>query len=139
MRAWLIAVAFGGAVLVAHSPASNAQQPASHDGTYAGAMEQAAQNLPNSESVPACVYLRAVNMQVTQGSVVVWYKDWGGNTIHYKGRIDAAGNVQAWHTNGDGTRSVLTGQFGGAGFTGQMERDRQLCPYKLTLTPTAAR
>jgi hypothetical protein len=140
MRAWLVAATIGGIVLGLQAPAGKAQQPpASRDGTYTGSMTQAAQNLPNAESVPACVYLRAVNMKVAGGLVTVWYTDWQGNIIHYRGKLDGAGNVLAWHTNGDGTKSVLTGQFGAGGFTGHMERDRQLCPYDLALAPAPAR
>ena len=55
---------------------------------------------------------------------------------HYHGAVDAAGKVTARHTNGDGSRSMLTGTFDGTAFTGQTERERQMCPYRLTLSRT---
>jgi len=137
MRAWLVAASVGGVVVTMLAPGGNAQQP-SRDGFYAGSMAQAATPLPNAVSPPACVYLRSVKMKVDHGGVTFWYTDWEGNTIHYRGKVDGAGNVLAWHTNGDGSKSALTGQFGDAGFTGHMERDQQLCPYDLTLTPAPA-
>jgi len=139
MRLQLISAVLGGVVVMAQPALVGAQQPDLHDGVYAGSMVQEATPQSPEQSPPACVYLRAVSMKVERGNVTVWYADWGGNTIHYRGKVDAAGNVQAWHTNGDGSKSILTGQFSGGAFIGQMERDRQLCPYKLTLAPAPAR
>jgi hypothetical protein len=61
--------------------------------------------------------------------------NWGGNTIHYHGKVDATGRIEAWHTNGDRTRSVLTGHITNNGFTGYMERGtgKDYCAYGLTM------
>jgi len=94
--------------------------------------------LPTTSQVgnvqPPCVYSRPVSMQVDHGTVTVSYADWGQNTIHYRGTIDANGFVQTWHLNGDGSRSILTGQVTGPTFTGFMDRDRQACQYKVVLS-----
>jgi hypothetical protein len=81
-----------------------------------------------------CVFRHPVSITVSNGSVTLTYADWGQNEIHYRGRIDADGGVEAWHVNADGTRSVLTGQMTTAGFVGYMDRDQQACPYKVVLS-----
>jgi hypothetical protein len=77
-------------------------------------------------------------MQIANGVVTVSYADWGRNTIHYRGRVDAAGDVQAWHTNGDGSRSILTGRVQQAMFTGDLDRDQHRCPYSVVMSAGAA-
>jgi len=66
--------------------------------------------------------------------VTVAYADWGRNIIHYRGRVSPNGNVEAWHTNGDGTRSILTGQVQQAMFTGDLDRDQHRCPYSVVMS-----
>jgi hypothetical protein len=121
--------------LVGAAAAALAQQPlAGHDGPYAGSMTL--RPLPQSpeQSYPACVDTRPVSMEIAQGVVTVSYADWQNNMIHYRGQVDGAGNVQAWHTNGDGSRSILTGRIDGATFTGDLDRDLGRCPYSVTMS-----
>jgi len=125
----------GMAFLAGAAAAANAQQPsAGYDGSYAGSMRLSAEPMSPDASYPACVESRPVSMQVAHGGVTVSYLDWGRNMIHYRGRVDAAGGVQAWHTNGDGTRSILTGSIQQAIFTGDLDRDQRRCPYSVVMS-----
>jgi len=120
--------------LMAIATAASAQPASTYDGSYAGSMMLTADNLPDSISVPACVQSRPVSMQIARGIVTVAYADWGRNIIHYRGRVSPNGNVEAWHTNGDGTRSILTGQVQQAMFTGDLDRDQHRCPYSVVMS-----
>jgi hypothetical protein len=127
------------ALLAGAAMSANAQQPSvGYDGSYAGSMMLSADPLPKGESYPACVESRPVSMQIVHGIVTVSYPDWGRNTIHYRGRVDAAGDIQAWHTNGDATRSILTGSIQQAMFTGDLDRDRHRCPYSVVMSVGAS-
>ena len=128
----------GMAFLAGAAAGANAQQPsAGYDGSYAGSMRLSAEPMPPDASYPACVESRPVSMQVARGVVTVSYLDWGRNTIHYRGKVDAAGDIQAWHTNGDGTRSILTGRIQQAMFTGDLDRDQHRCPYSVVMSLVA--
>jgi hypothetical protein len=121
----------GMALLAGAAIAANAQ---GYDGSYAGSMRLMAEPMPPDESYPACVESRPVSMQIAHGVVTLSYADWGRNTIHYRGKVDGAGDVQAWHTNGDGTRSILTGRVQQATFTGDLDRDQHRCPYSVVMS-----
>ena len=126
------------AILTVGAIAANAEPPA-FDGAYLGMMTQMTTPTMAGNVEPACVYRRPVNMTVVSGDVTISYLDWGQSTIHYRGTVDPTGAVTAWHTNGDGSRSILTGQLGATGFTGYMDRDRQLCPYEVSMQLVAPR
>jgi hypothetical protein len=127
----------GAALLAGGAIAANAGS--NYDGSYLGTMTQMETTSQLGNTEPACEYSRLVNMTVEGDNVTVVYLDWGNNTIHYRGALGPTGALTAWHTNGDGSRSVLTGQIGPAGFTGYMDRDHQACPYEVTLQPVAPR
>ena len=112
-----------------------------HNVSYAGWMtEQVRSNVGESQSAPVCVYRRPVSMRIERGNVTIWYVDWGGNTTHYHGKIDATGRIEAWHTNGDPRSTVLTGQITNNGFTGFVQRGigKNQCAYSLTMREEAA-
>ena len=103
---------------------------------YNGTMTQSvATSQAGYSRPPPCQYQRPISMQLSGSNVVVSYKDWEGSLIHFRGTVDPAGAVLAWHTNGDGTKAALSGQFGPAGFTGHLQRDRWLCIYDVTMAP----
>jgi hypothetical protein len=112
--------------------------PFDHDGSYPGSMELMPLALSEPKSVAACVENRPVNLTIARGIATIAYADWGKNIIHFRGKLDTSGNIQLWHTNGDGSRSLLIGQIGDSGFTGYMARDDNRCPYKVTISATAA-
>jgi hypothetical protein len=114
--------------------ATAAGAQSAYDGSYGGSMMLTADPLPNGESYAACVSTRPVSMQISYGVVTLAYADWGQNIIHYRGRVNASGDVQAWHTNGDGSRSILTGRVQQAMFTGDLDRDQHRCPYSVVMS-----
>ena len=67
-----------------------------------------------------------MNMRVKRGTVRIWYKNFVGHTLHYRGKIDA------WHTNQGGSRSILAGQI--SGDTANLDLNRGLCYYTVALT-----
>jgi hypothetical protein len=97
-------------------------------------MTELANGLFRSNS--ACVSRRPVSMKIERGSVTIWYNNWEGQTIHYRGKLDLTGKIDAWHTNGDGSRSLLAGEIGNTGFTGHMSRG--LCSYDVTMRTAGA-
>lgn len=70
-------------------------------------------------------------MSVHNGTVIIQYANWKGHILHYRGKVDATGAVSLEHTNGDGSKAVLTGQIQNNGFTGDMRRDP--CLYSVQL------
>jgi hypothetical protein len=121
-------------VLAGVATTAQAQSFSAYDGSYGGSMMLTADPLPNGESYAPCVSARPVSMQIAHGIVTLAYADWGQNIIHYRGRVDASGDVQAWHTNGDGSRSILTGRVQQAMFTGDLDRDLHRCPYSVVMS-----
>jgi hypothetical protein len=107
------------------------------DGSYAGSMALTAERQTNAESYHACVQTRPVSMQIVRGAVYLAYADWHQHIIHYRGWVGANGAVQAWHTNGDGTKSILTGQVQQGMFTGDLNRDNYRCPYSVVMSAGA--
>ena len=108
-----------------------------YDGAYAGSMSQSVGHL-GAHSNPSCVFSSPVSIRIEGGDVTISYTDWGGHKIDYRGKVDHTGKINAWHTNGDGSSSILSGRIGGDGFTGHL-LDAENCAYALTmLTPTVA-
>ena len=108
-----------------------------YDGAYAGSMAQSVGHL-GAHSNPNCVFSRPVSMRIERGDVTISYTDWGGHKIDYRGKVDPAGKINAWHTNGDGSSSITSGQIGGNGFTGHL-LEPEGCAYALTMpTPAVA-
>ena len=106
-----------------------------YDGAYAGSMAHSVGHL-GAHSNPNCVFSRPVSMRIERGDVMISYTDWGGHKIDYRGKVDATGNINAWHTNGDGSSSILSGRIGGDGFTGHL-LEPEGCGYALTMPAPA--
>jgi hypothetical protein len=75
-----------------------------------------------------------INMRVKRGTARIWYKNFAGHTLHYRGRIDATGKIETSHTNTGGHQSIFSLQVSGDEATGNMERGR--CWYGVTMTRT---
>jgi hypothetical protein len=118
--------------LVVPTVAALADQTASFDGRYRGSMTLAPSGLSNAYTVPACVDSRPAVMSIRSGYVFMSYRDWGRHRIHYRGRVNASGTVNAYHRNGDGSSSAMIGNISGAQFSADMRRG--LCDYTVTLT-----
>ena len=69
-------------------------------------------------------------MTIRNGSVSIQYSDWKRHVLHYRGNVKADGWVHAFHTNRDGSRSVLSGQFSNDVLNANMERGP--CDYTVT-------
>ena len=81
-----------------------------------------------------CAPDRPTSMRVKRGDVRIWYQDYHGHTLHYRGKIDATGKINAWHTNQGGSRSILAGQISGDGANLDLNRGR--CYYTVSMTKT---
>jgi len=105
----------------------------SFDGLYKGTMSLAASK-QTTETLTGggCPEERPVNMRVKRGDVRIWYQDYKRHTLHYRGKIDATGKVDAYHTEGGGSRAILAGQFSNGEFTADLNRGR--CAYTVTMT-----
>jgi hypothetical protein len=111
------------------------QQPSiGHDGSYAGSMTEVASGL-GGHTTTACVSRTPVSMGIERDNVTISYNDWNGRTIQYRGKVDPTGGVKARDTNDDGSGSILRGQIGNNGFTGNLERN--YCHYALTMPAEA--
>jgi len=75
-----------------------------------------------------------INMRVKRGYVRIWYKDYRGHTLHYRGTINADGTVETSHTNRGGGGAILALQINNDQATGNLQRGR--CYYAVTLTRT---
>jgi hypothetical protein len=75
-----------------------------------------------------------INMRVKRGYVRIWYKNYRGHLLHYRGRIDPDGTVQTSHTNEGGEGATLALQISGNEATGNLQRGR--CYYTVTMTKT---
>ena len=132
----LLGLCLVGSTLAA-TPASAALGPTGtvFDGDYAGAMNQTTPGVqvdgPNSDS--ACVERRPVTMMICNGNVYLQYADWLGNVLHYRGTVNASGQVDLYHTNGDGSGSILAGQINNDVLKGHVER-AEACNYSMSLT-----
>ena len=116
-------------------------ETAGYDATYAGSMTLQANGWESKNggggTIPDCVTSRPVNMTIKGGVITLWYSNWTGDTIHYHGKVEPiTGEVNAWHTNGDGSRSeMFFGRIGRNGFIGEIRRGDsfQMCDYKMAM------
>jgi hypothetical protein len=92
------------------------------DGSYAGSMTEVASGL-GGHPTTACVSRRPVDMRIERDNVAISYNDWNGRTIQYRGKVDPTGKINPRDTNDDGSGSILRGQIGDNGFTGNVERN----------------
>ena len=108
----------------------------SFDGRYTGSMTLSPSGLSTrtGNTSPACVDERPATMRIIKSNVYIDYLDWKRHKLHYRGKVNASGWVDAYHTNRDGSRSILSGQMSDAGLTANMERGP--CDYQVTLTRT---
>jgi hypothetical protein len=75
-----------------------------------------------------------VTMRVKRGYVRIWYKDYRGHLLHYRGRIKPDGTIETAHTNRGGGGADLALQINGDQATGNLQRGR--CWYQVTMTKT---
>ena len=104
----------------------------SFDGLYKGTMTAQAYG-GSTETLTGgnCNPDAPINMRVKRGTVRIWYKNFVGHTLHYRGRIDATGKIETAHTNAGGSQSIFALQVSGDQATGNMERGR--CWYGVTM------
>jgi hypothetical protein len=102
------------------------------NGKYRGAMTLSPNGLSSAYGSPACDDQRPAVMSIRRGAVYMSYRDWQRNLIHYRGSVNGGGQVSAYHRNGDGTLSAMTGTISGNQLTANMQRG--LCSYTVTLT-----
>ena len=106
--------------------------PASFDGVYAGSLTLAASGMSTyNADRSGCVSARPARALVRRGLINLEYANWKRHKLHYKGRVDGNGAVTAYHTNSDGSRSILNGQISNGQLTGNM--DRGPCSYEVAL------
>jgi len=104
----------------------------SFDGAYAGSLSLTSSGQStDSLSRSGCVSGRPATMVVRNGNVYLEYANWKRHKLHYRGRVDPSGAVTAYHTNSDGSRSILSGQISNGGLTGNMSRGP--CDYMVSL------
>jgi hypothetical protein len=131
----LLGLCLVGSTLAA-TPASAVPVPTGtvFDGDYTGVMNLTAPGVafdgPNSDS--ACVERRPATMLIRDGNAYLQYADWLGNVLHYRGTVNASGQVDLYHTNGDGNHSILAGQISNDVLTGHVER-AEACNYSMSL------
>jgi hypothetical protein len=73
-----------------------------------------------------------INMRVKRGDVRIWYKDFRGHLLHYRGRINPDGTVETSHTNQGGGGATFAMQISGDQATGNLQRGQ--CWYQVTMT-----
>jgi len=73
-----------------------------------------------------------INMRVKRGYVRVWYKNYVGHTLHYRGKVNSDGLVETSHTNQGGGGAILALQISNNQATGNLQRGR--CWYQVTMT-----
>lgn len=73
-----------------------------------------------------------INMRVKRGYARVWYKDFRGHTLHYRGTVKPDGTVETSHTNQGGGGAILAIQISNNQATGNLERGR--CYYQVSMT-----
>ena len=131
----LLGLCLVGSTLAA-MPASAALGPTGtvFDGDYAGMMNQTTPGVagdgPNADS--ACVAKRPATMLIRNGNVYLQYANWLGNVLHYRGTVNASGQVDLYHTNDDGNRSILAGEISNGVLTGHVAR-AEACNYSMSL------
>jgi len=75
-----------------------------------------------------------INMRVKRSYVRIWYKDYRGHLLHYRGRINPDGTIETSHTNRGGGGAILALQVSDNQATGNLQRGR--CWYSVTMTRT---
>jgi hypothetical protein len=133
-RYHLIVPALLGLCLATPTVAATDAPPTTFDGTYRGSMAQDPSGLNSAYTGPSCVTERSAAMVIRHGYVFISYRDWHRHKIHYRGRVNADGTVNAYHRNRDGSVSPLTGNISGNQLTAQIQRDNGKCNYTVTLT-----
>jgi hypothetical protein len=73
-----------------------------------------------------------INMRVKRGDVRIWYKDFRGHTLHYRGRLNPDGTVETSHTNQGGGGAAFAMQISGDQATGNLQRGQ--CWYQVTMS-----
>lgn len=119
---------------IAAAPSSAAPRTIStaFDGKYTGSMSLGPfGHSTQDRTSPACVETRPAEMTIRNGYVYIHYADWKRHRLHYRGTVNAYGRVDAYHTNRDGSSSILAGRIRNSVLTADMERG--LCDYSLTL------
>jgi hypothetical protein len=107
----------------------------SFDGLYKGTMSQTASTQTTGALVGGgCDSDRPTSMRVKRGDVRIWYQNHNGHTLHYRGKIDPTGKINAWHTNRGGSGAILAGQI--SGDTANLDLNRGRCYYTVALTKT---
>jgi len=123
-----------GLCFVANPPASAAptRTLTPFDGKYTGSLNLAPSGLSTRDSNGSdCVEGRPATMMIRNGAVYIQYADWQRHVLHYRGTVNASGWVDAYHTNRDGSSSILSGQISSDALTANMERGP--CDYTATL------
>ena len=107
----------------------------SFDGLYKGTMTQTASKQTTATLTGGgCNPDRPMSMRVKRGDVRIWYLNYVGHKLHYRGKINTTGKINAWHTNSDGSRSILAGQV--SNDEARLNLNRGRCYYLATLTKT---
>ena len=105
----------------------------SFDGLYKGMfVAQAFGGGTQSLTVGNCDPDLPINMRVKRGYVRVWYKNYVGHTLHYRGKVNSDGLVETSHTNQGGGGAILALQISNNQATGNLQRGR--CWYQVTMT-----
>ena len=131
----LLGLCLAGSTLAA-TPGSAALGPTGtvFDGDYTGVMNRTTPGVagdgPNSDS--ACVEKRPATMLIRNGNVTFQYADWAGNVLHYRGIVNTSGQVDLYHTNDDGNRSILAGLIINDVLKAHVER-AEACNYTVSL------
>ena len=118
------------------APAPPAPPPhMSFDGLYKGTFTAEAYG-GSTESFTGgnCDPELPINMRVKRGYVRVWYKDFRGHTLHYRGTVKPDGLIETSHTNQEGGGAILALQISNNQATGNLQRGR--CYYQVTMTKT---
>jgi Tfp pilus tip-associated adhesin PilY1 len=113
--------------------AQTAPIAAAFDGNYQGSLSLSASGLSTDNAHRSkCVEERPATMTIRNGAVFIEYANWRGHKLHYRGKVDAVGAVNAYHRNSDGTTAQLNGRISNNVLTGNMRRD--ICAYTVMLT-----
>ena len=75
-----------------------------------------------------------MSMRIEHGGVKIRYQNFVGHTLHYSGKISTSGRINAWHTNSDGSRSILAGRVSDG--EARLNLNRGRCYYIADLTRT---
>ena len=121
---------------VAAMPASAALGPTGtvFDGDYTGVMNLTANGAsidgPNADL--ACADARPAMMTIRNGNVVLQYANWRRDLLHFRGTLNASGQVVLYHTKGDGSSSILSGEIDNNVLSGHMVSEPD-CHYSVKL------